>query len=331
MGFMGQTHLSCFQALRASGRARVVAVSDRDPAKRGGGAAAAGNLVTGGGAGENLLEGVKGYENAEELLADSAVEAVSICTPTDTHAGLAIAALERGKHVLIEKPVALDVESVARIARAAQASGKVCMPAMCMRFWPGWTWLKEAVVSGRYGRVVSATFTRIGSRPSWAGEFYLDPARSGGAMFDLHVHDVDVIYWLFGMPEWVQASGDAFGVSALYGYGGRGPGRVAATGAWLTQGGFAFRMQFLVEFERAVADWDLSRSPTLRVVEGGATREVDVGSGAGYGPEIEEFVAAAREKRRAAATIEEAMEVTRLLLAERASQGTGEKVVLGGR
>lgn len=332
MGFMGQTHLKSFQSIHAStGAARVVAVADRDPARRSGASTASGNLVTTGTGAADPFDGVRGYATPQELLADPEVQAVSVCTPTDSHAEVAIAALKAGKHVLIEKPVALDLESVRAIEQAAKSAGRVCMPAMCMRFWPGWTWLKEAVSSRRYGNVLSASFTRIGSRPSWAPEFYLDPTRSGGAMFDLHVHDVDVIYWLFGMPESVCATGDAFGVSAVYRYGAGGPGRVAATGAWLTPQGFPFRMQFLVEFEAAIADWDLTRTPTLRVVEGGKVQDVDVGAGAGYEPEAVEFVAAVQEARQPRTTLDDAAAVTRIILAERESQGTGRECSRGLR
>jgi predicted dehydrogenase len=117
---------------------------------------------------------------------------VSICTPTDSHIELAMTALAAGRHVLVEKPVALRSAEVARLAQAAAPAGRVCMPAMCMRFWPGWEWLKERIEAGEFGRVRSATFQRVGAPPDWSA-FYGDYARSGGPLHDLHIHDADFI------------------------------------------------------------------------------------------------------------------------------------------
>ncbi len=326
MGFMGRTHLASFAAAQAAGLpCRLVAVADRDEQRRSGQAAAAGNLVTTGAGGADALRGVRGYADHHELLADPSVHAVSICTPTDLHVPVALAALAAGKHVLIEKPVALTVEEVDRLAGAARASGRVCMPAMCMRFWPGWVWLKEAIVSGRYGAVHSAMFTRIGSRPTWATEFYHDPARSGGAMFDLHVHDVDYILHAFGRPRSVVATGDDFGVTAIYDYSGvaGAPARVTATGAWLSSPGFPFRMQYLVEFERAAADWDLMRTPQLRLISSGNVEGVPLPAGAGYEGEVFEFVRAIAERRAPVVGLADALDVTAIVQTERVSQASG--------
>lgn len=331
MGFMGQTHLAAFRSAADRGSAcRIIAVADRDEQRRKGVGMAVGNLAAGGAAGADLLAGVRGYATPQELLADPAVDAVSLCTPTDSHGVLAMAALAAGKHVLIEKPVALDVETIRGIEGAASAAGKVCMPAMCMRFWPGWVWLKEAVADGRFGRVVSASFTRIGSRPTWAPEFYLDSTRSGGALFDLHIHDVDFIYWLFGSPAAVSSSGDDFGVTTLYDYShvAGGPNRVTASGAWLGTAGFPFKMQYLVEFERAVADFDLTRTPPLRLIADGKVEEVVIPTGAGYEGEAAEFVEAIVNGRSPGTTLAQAVAVTGIVRAERASQRSRTREVL---
>src|SRR5262249_23222748 len=141
--------------------------------------------------GENLrVEGaaeigpeVRRDSSASEGLEDPEGELVSICTPTDTHAALTVDALEGRKHVLLEKPVATSVEEVRRVGVAAHRNGRLITPGMCMRFWPGWTWLKERIAEGgacELGRVVGVTFARMGPPPSWSPEFYLDADRSGG-------------------------------------------------------------------------------------------------------------------------------------------------------
>src|SRR6185295_16666128 len=100
-----------------------------------------------------------GHERPEELLARKDLDLVSICTWTDSHVDLALAALAAGKHVLVEKPIAL---------RERPAARTLCMPAMCMGFWPGWSLLHEAVADRRWGPVRSAVFRRHASRPAWA-------------------------------------------------------------------------------------------------------------------------------------------------------------------
>src|SRR5262249_22988508 len=133
----------------------------------------------------------------EDLLANPAVQLVSICTPTDTHVDLAIAALRAGKHVLLEKPVALVAKDAARLADTARAAGTLCIPAMCMRFWPGWTFLRDAYRDGRFGQLRALSLHRLGSGPGWSSDFYRNVARSGGALVDQHIHDTDFVVYLF--------------------------------------------------------------------------------------------------------------------------------------
>ena len=202
LGFMGQTHLGAYQRAAEAGFSnKLVAVCDADPERRAGKAPAAGNFDTD--AAEELFDPaeVKGYEDPAELFADPAVDVVSICTPTDSHVDLAIAALKAGKHVLVEKPVAVSADEVRRLAAVDAETDTLCMPAMCMRFWPAWAWLCERVREGTYGAVRSAAFQRLGTRPGWGGGFYEDDSRTGGALVDLHIHDADFVRWVFGAPD----------------------------------------------------------------------------------------------------------------------------------
>ncbi len=134
------------------------------------------------------------------------IEVVDVCLPTDLHAEVAVAALEAGKHVLCEKPMALTVEDCDRMIAAAKASGRFLMVAHCIRFWPEYVALKEMVDSGKYGKVTSALFRRLSGLPKWS-PWFPEPALSGGAILDLHIHDVDYIQHLLGMPKRVVAGG----------------------------------------------------------------------------------------------------------------------------
>ena len=332
LGFMGRTHVRAWQAAAAGGApARLVAVCDPSAERRAGRLTPIGNLPLAAGD-ERLFDPaqVRGHAEVGALLEDPAVELVSVCTPTDTHVALATRALEAGKHVLVEKPVALRSAEVERLIAVQRASGRVCMPAHCMRFWPGWSWLKERVGAGDLGAVRGATFHRLGTSPSWSRDFYGDPARSGGALHDLHVHDADVILWCFGAPESVASTGSLDHVTTLYRFPG-GPGHVVAEAGVDHAPGFGFRMRYTVVFERATADFDLGREPRLVLARDGRAEPValpdDAGLG-GYVGEVAECARAALEGRAPAVTLEDALAVARLLEAERESLRSGAAVRL---
>src|SRR5207249_1135453 len=107
---------------------------------------------------------------------DESIDLISICTRTDTHVDLAIRALRAGKHVLVEKPVALHAGDITRVQQAQLEFGRLCMPAMCLRFWPAWKWLKDRIDDQQFGQCFSVTLTRLASQPSWSA-FYSDGAK----------------------------------------------------------------------------------------------------------------------------------------------------------
>lgn len=323
LGFMGRTHLGAYRKAATAGFSnRLVAVCDADPARRSGAPGAGGNFDTSDSE-ERLFDPaeVRGYERPEELLADPDIELVSICTPTSTHVDLACGALAAGKHVLVEKPVALTVAEAERLAEAAVSAETLCLPAMCMRFWPAWAWLKARVDDGEFGAVRSAVFRRLGTRPSWAG-FYADPAQTGGALFDLHIHDADFVRHCFGDPDQVFVTGDLDHVTALYRYPG-GPAHVVAEGGWDHTAGFPFRMQFTVIFERATADFAFGRAEPLLLGRDGKFEPVSVPAGDGYDGEVRELLGAIRSGRKELrANCDDAVALTRLLERERAAFGS---------
>lgn len=324
LGFMGQTHLKAYaRAARAGHSCRVVAVADRDPARRKGDFSARGNLVKD--VDEPLFdpEGTRSYDSAIDLLADPAVDLVSICTHTDTHVDLAIAALDHGKHVLVEKPIAVASAEVERLVTRAKRSDRLVMPAMCMRFWPAWEWLAHRVEDGAFGGVRSAVFRRLGTRPGWGDGFYQDTARSGGALVDLHIHDADFVMHLFGVPDSVAASGDLDHLSVFYRYP-KGPRHVVAEGGWDHTPGFPFRMRYTVVFEHATADFDLTRDAPLLLCRNGIAEPVDLAPTDGYDGEVRHLLDAIRTGDRALrATLDDALALTRLLERERDALAEG--------
>lgn len=141
----------------------------------------------------------------EEVLADPRVGIVSICTPTDTHRDLAVRALRSGKHVLLEKPIALTVDDALDILAAAASSDGSVMVAHVVRFFGGYEAVGDAVRSGALGTPLSVTAERLTS-PAPASPWWQDERRSGGVLVDFAIHDFDQLNLLLGTPVTVHAS-----------------------------------------------------------------------------------------------------------------------------
>ncbi|MDP1661342.1 MAG: Gfo/Idh/MocA family oxidoreductase [Phycisphaerales bacterium] len=330
MGFMGATHIKAYQAAAADGFAcALVAVSDPNPQRLTGAPAGGGNI--GPAISDRLFDPavVRGYERADDLLADAAVSLVSICTPTDTHVDLAIAALQAGKHVLLEKPVALASSDVARLVAAARNANTLCMPAMCMRFWPGWTFLREACRDARYGKLRALSMHRLGSGPTWSKEFYKDVARSGGALVDQHIHDTDFVVHLLGAPTSVRSSGGPIHLQTIYDFPSMPGVSVSAEGSWAMDPAFGYRMRYLAAFERATVEFDLVSTPTVTIYADGARTHPPLPPGTGYDGQVRHLLSAiASASRNLDATVNEAVTVARVLEAELRSTQTGAAVSL---
>jgi predicted dehydrogenase len=329
MGFMGSTHVSAYEAARRDGYpCKVIAVCDQDPQRMKSGTHGGGNLP--GGGVEPLLASkqLRIYADVDDILRDKDVQIVSICTHTETHADLTIRALDAGKHVLVEKPLAVRSADATRVRVAAERAKTLCMPAFCMRFWPGWSWLKQRLVERTYGNVRSAVFERLASPPGWAPDFYRDPGRSGGALVDLHIHDADFVRWCFGEPTAVSSTGSLDHVTTLYRFA-SGPPHIVAEGGWDHTPGFPFKMRFVVAFERATVEFDSSREPPLVLATGGELNPVPLDSISGWDLEVRHFVHAVSDGRRdLIATARDAERVALLLEAEERSLRSGLTVTL---
>jgi predicted dehydrogenase len=331
LGFMGVTHLLAYQQVAS---ARIVAVCDavRLPV----------NGILGGVTGNikksddiDLGREVKVFRKLEDVLAEPEVSLVDLCTPTPLHPEQAIAALKAGKNVLCEKPIARTSAAAREIVRAEGSAAGFLMPAMCMRFWPGWSWLKEVVQEKRYGKVLAAQFRRISEMPGWSkqGTYAAAGSDLGGALFDLHIHDSDFVQYLFGRPARVFSTGvtDSAGsinhVVTQYLYPG-GPA-VSAEGSWLLTKGF--KMGYTIHCENATLDFDLSRGTNaMQVIETGKASEfVALGAGDGYSEEVRYVVECAQlGKRPSVVTAAEGLSALEICEAEEKSLKSGQVVDL---
>ncbi len=274
LGFMGRTYFGC---LHEHPRARVAAVCDRDADLRAGHWRAAGNIATAQPEAVDL-GGVARYAGVDELVRDPGVDVVAVTLPTPRHADAAIAALEAGKHVLCEKPMALTLADCDAMLVAARRSGRLLMIAQCIRFWPQYERAAAEIRAGRLGPLHVARFTRLGCLPTWSSDNWaLDGRASGGALIDMHVHDIDFVQHTFGVPQAIMAhgAGPVAGridhVHAAYTY---ADGlRVFLEGSWLYQPPWPFEMGFTLAGSRGTLVWT-SRTPELRLYAGQAEPEL---------------------------------------------------------
>lgn len=193
------------------------------------------------------------YTDLEEMLAKEDVDFVDICVPSFLHKELSVKLLNRGYNVLCEKPMALNSEDCRAMLDAEKKSGKHFMIAQCLRFFPEYEFLKCCIDDGRYGKVLGAFFSRNSAQPTWGWEnWYLDYNRCGGAITDIHIHDIDMVRYLFGEPDAVSCLAsdcktkyDIVQTTLFY-----GNTPISANGCW-TAGRIKFAASYKVDFEKA--------------------------------------------------------------------------------
>lgn len=188
-GFMGATHARAYCALPGVEIAAIYAPS-----------------------GERAVPlaaevGSRWSDDLAAVIADGAVDAVDVCLPTAEHRRATEAALDAGKHVLLEKPIALTAEDADALVARAAAGDRVVMVAHVLRFWPEYVAIRERIAAGEVGRPRSGFASRRQPFPAWSALF----ARAdltGGAVVDMMVHDFDALNWIFGAPRAATARGE---------------------------------------------------------------------------------------------------------------------------
>jgi len=153
--------------------------------------------------------GTRAYPDYDALLADPQVDAVCICTPSHLHAPLALQAVAAGKHVLIEKPVALTLEDCDAVAAAARAAGVQVGVVSQLRYGPAVARVKRALESGALGRITRCDLYMKYFRPqsyydsgTWRGTQAMD---GGGALMNQGIHGVDLVRYLMGPADSIYA------------------------------------------------------------------------------------------------------------------------------
>lgn len=213
IGFMGWTHFAASTKLSETGKpsgsklkgAAVRAICARSPEKLAGDwTSIQGNF---GPPGPKVdLAKIGAYDDYHELLADPDIDLVDICLPNDQHEAVAIAALQAGKHVLVEKPIAVDPKSAQKMLATAEKSGKLLMVGHVLPFFPEFQFAAQTIASQTYGKLLAAHFRRVIAPPKWSSDMS-DFRKLGGWGIDLHIHDNHFIRMACGMPHQVISRG----------------------------------------------------------------------------------------------------------------------------
>ena len=292
LGSMGSTHLDIYSQIS---EVEVVAVADLKKNRLDGSSKAEGN-ISGQAQGSVVGFEAKQYLDGMDLIDDPDIELVDICVGTNLHFVFVEAALAKGKHVLVEKPLARTYDEAKKIVELALNSSTYIMSAMCLRYWPAWVWLKKVIDNKKYGRCLSLTCKRQTSHPP--GTFYSNDDECGGALLDLHVHDTDFINYCFGMPKAVFSQGykgpsggiDHVATHYIYDQSQNAP-LVTAEGTWTMQEGYGFNMSYTANFEKATACYLLDDEETLTLFRSSYEPEIiKLDEGMGYEFEIRSFV-----------------------------------------
>jgi len=186
-GHFAAAHVKALQ--RMPERARVIGYARREPGKV---------FAEGEAAGAHEFP-------VNALLVSDEVDAISVCVPNHLHRRYAEAALCAGKHVFCEKPLALSVEDADVLLRVAHESGRTLMVGHLARHIPAYWAVADILAEGRLGTPRAAYVSRMhcGGGRSWR----MDPVMGGGVVFDLLIHDIDLLRWYLGRPQRLIARG----------------------------------------------------------------------------------------------------------------------------
>jgi predicted dehydrogenase len=299
LGFMGSTHA---RALQHVDGVTLAAVVSSDPLKLTGDlSSVGGNLESKTG---NLdFSTVRKYHHLEAALKDTEIDAVDICLPSDRHFEASQAALRAGKHVLVEKPLALRGDEADLLVEEARQANRILMTGQVLRFSPEYRELSEIVKGGRLGPVRASFFRRRCGAPAWS-RWQTDLARSGGAIMDLLIHDLDFCLHLYGKPIVASAIGYADlsrgidWLEARLTFENTGP--VIVTGGWHHPKSYPFHMEFTVISTAGTLEYRSGDGPLTLFDSSGSSEAIETPAKDLFVEELKYFAECVRELRQPA-------------------------------
>jgi len=241
-----------------------------------------------------MIQGVRKYKRFSDCLKMETFDAVHICVHTNLHYSLTKEALNAGKHVLLEKPFCLDIREGEDLISLAQENDCILMVAHVLRFEPAYLKLKFWIDSKEYGNLKFLSLSRYSGLPLWGqwknkqSEF----GSSGGALFDLLIHDIDILNFMFGLPKKIDSTylpgslSNHDYISAFWDY----PDfKVKVEGGNTFHSKFPFQANYMAAFENASILYSTSDSDQIQIANHEEIVSIPTGDADGYYDEIKYF------------------------------------------
>lgn len=286
---------------------------------------------------------VKYYKDMQVMLQNEAVDIVDICVPTWLHEQCIELATRYKKHIICEKPITLNIESFDRIVDMVKKAGVRFMVAQVIRFWPEYARVTELYNTGVLGDVDMVYAGRLSEFPKWSTWHHI-PEKSGGCLFDLSIHDLDYLRYLFGEVDCVYAVGhksktgcwDHVSSSITF----KNGVNAIVEGTYEMFGGFPFTMSLRVHGSKSIVDYVLNAGHNLEDVDNArrqlyiyeqnnTPKKLCVEMYDAYQAEIRYFAdCVANNKPNDKMSVESSRETLKLVLAVKDSLETGRKIIL---
>ncbi len=256
-GGMGTTHSLSLKALSSQYEIEVVALADcrnefLEKASK-------------------IWPNAKKYEFGMNLIKEEKLDLVHICLPSYLHAEHAVAAMEMGMHVFVEKPVCLTEDECKMLLDTKNKTGVNVMVGQVVRCFPEYQYLKQIYDEKQFGNLKSIVLQRLSGDATWGFEnWYHDEEKSGSVILDLHIHDLDFLRYMAGEPETFHvvaaraSSGTINQVIAQYQFEGF---FATAEALWDVSTTLAFEASFRAVFEEATIIFNSRRKPSLTVYQ----------------------------------------------------------------
>jgi predicted dehydrogenase len=293
-GFMGMTHT---QSILKNENLQLVAIVDKDVE----GIESklqddSGNFSTGD-IDVEVINSIKKYSTLTECLQFEELDAVHVCVHTDLHYEIAKEALMHGKHVFLEKPICLDVRQGEELINLAKEKELILMVAHVVRFMPPYQKLKKWIDNEEFGKLKFLSLSRFSGVPAW-GQWKEKQAAfgsSGGALFDLVIHDIDYVNYVLGNPGSIKCNylpgylSKHDYLSALWSYPEQGV-EVKVEGGNTFHSNFPFQAGFSAQFENASVLFTTFKADVISIATNEEVKEIPAGdAGEGFYNEIAYF------------------------------------------
>lgn len=260
------------------------------------------------------------YTDYKEMIEKENLDFVFIALPSYLHSEVGVYCLNHGIDVYTEKPMAITYEQCEALIDAAKANNKELMVGQALRFCNEYKFLKDAIEKNTYGKPIKAEFVRKSFLPKWSYEnWLLTENKSGGCIVDMHVHDVDIMIWLFGKPDEIHSlsTHNMATFESVYGIYKYPDVSVMILTDWGIHSTYKFRATYNVTFENAYVECINGK---VTVYTDDEEKEIEFEPNNCYYEEAEEFIAAVVDGvPMKTATVESVYETMKVVFEEKAA------------